>query len=234
MEVPGLRETSGLTAHTRSFLQANRFRRPANFEASVQGHQQALAAFFAAVPTQGKPNFPATWKDFKNALVIAQNYKCGYCEINIAGQFGDVEHFFPKGEVWELIVGEEGVEQHGSIAVKGRRHTTFCDQGYWWLAYEWENYLLSCQICNQSWKLSFFPVAKPRSKPPHVAAVEKTLLLNPFDQDPARDPALHLSFDRLGQIRAKNRSELGFETIPTCGLDRESLRFAREQSANKA
>jgi hypothetical protein len=188
------------------------FQRPAkppDFDSGVQSHQQQLAAFFSATPRAGKPMFSAKWKDFKDALVIAQNYKCGYCEISIAGQYGDVEHFFPKGEVWELVAGEEGVEQHGSMAVKGRKHATFCEQGYWWRAYDWENYLLSCQICNQSWKLSFFPVANnPRTNPPHQSAPEEALLLNPFDHDPARDPVLHLSFDKIGQIRAKDKSDL--------------------------
>ncbi|MEP6850423.1 MAG: hypothetical protein ABI999_16300 [Acidobacteriota bacterium] len=108
--------------------------KPANFDSAVQSHQLELAAFFAAEEIERKPKFMAKWTDFKNALVIAQNYKCGYCEVSIVGQYGDVEHFFPKGEVWELIAGEEGLEQNDLVKVKGRNHTTLSERGYWWRA----------------------------------------------------------------------------------------------------
>lgn len=38
---------------------------------------------------------------------------------------------------------------------------------YWWLAYCYDNYLFSCQICNQSYKSDSFPVSK-RMRPPTV------------------------------------------------------------------
>jgi hypothetical protein len=45
------------------------------------------------------------------------------------------------------------------------------------------------------------------------------------------DPALHLTFDRIGQVHARRRSDRGQATIRTCGLDRESLRSARYHTA---
>ncbi len=47
-----------------------------------------------------------------------------------------------------------------------------------------------------------------------------------------RDPANHLAFDELGQIEAYENSLVGKKTIETCGLDRESLRDAREEKAD--
>src|SRR3712207_6847568 len=57
-------------------------------------------------------------------------------------------------------------------------------------SYEWRNYLLACMVCNQKWKLSFFPVrAKQRRLPPSRGVKETPLLLNPFF---GPDPAKHL------------------------------------------
>ncbi len=57
------------------------------------------------------------------------------------------------------------------------------------------------------------------------------MLINPFD---GPDPALHLRFTDIGQIEARPGSVQGRETIKTLGLDRESLRDAREEKARKA
>ncbi len=32
---------------------------------------------------------------------------------------------------------------------------------YWWLAYKFENYLLSCSVCNRSYKKNQFPILPP-------------------------------------------------------------------------
>jgi hypothetical protein len=33
--------------------------------------------------------------------------------------------------------------------------------GYYWLAYEWSNLLISCQLCNQEFKKNRFPLLNP-------------------------------------------------------------------------
>ncbi|MCW3465890.1 hypothetical protein [Chitinophaga nivalis] len=58
--------------------------------------------------------------------------KCAYCESRYSAVFdGDVEHFRPKGRVLEKIPPTPG---------------------YYWLANEWTNLVLSCQHCNQKRK----------------------------------------------------------------------------------
>jgi hypothetical protein len=215
--------------------------KPADFSKKVKSFKDKLKSFFSSKASgTGKPDFADKWKEFKSYFAKAQHGKCGYCEIRvIGGQDGDVEHFYPKGEVWKLKDDPTkwGTEQKYSSAVKGRERDVICKQGYWWLAYDWSNYLLSCAVCNQKWKLSYFPVGdNPRNIPPSKKTTENVLLLNPYDTE---NPANHLRFDDLGQIEAKTddagkTDSHGYETIRTCGLDRESLRDSRKEKAVRA
>jgi hypothetical protein len=172
--------------------------------------------------------FPEHWRQikYKQILMQAQHGKCGFCEHKIRpGQTGDVEHFAPKSEISTLV--ERGKEVEGLSNVRGRKVRVVSDVGYWWLAYDWSNYLIACMRCNQVWKGSLFPVhEEPRRLPPSPDVSEEPLLLSPFG---VHDPVEHLRFDELGQIRSG--SEHGKATIEVCGLDRESLREARQEKA---
>ncbi len=67
----------------------------------------------------------------RSALAACQFGKCCFCESKIQHVMsGEVEHFRPKG----------GVRQ--------RRSDPLDRPGYYWLAYDWSNLLLSCQSCN--------------------------------------------------------------------------------------
>lgn len=177
--------------------------------------------------------FPDKWKAYKAHFAQAQHGKCGYCEmIVIGGQPGDVEHYAPKGDIRELDESAPGQEVPFLSSVEGRKTKVLSQLGYWWLAYEWSNYLLACAICNQSWKGAIFPVLEqPRSLPPSLASQERPLLLNPFDET---DPDEHLRFSDLGQIEARDQSLYGKATIRTCGLDRDSLVKARREKSRRA
>jgi hypothetical protein len=185
-----------------------------------------------AFETQQPLKFPSGWTDFKKDFAEAQQGRCGFCEGQVLGlQFGDVEHFRPKAEISELDesdpdnCGHEEPWGHriiGRVLKPGRR-----TPGYWWLAYDWCNYLLSCEICNRKWKGSLFPIAGTRrATGPCKIRIEQPLLLSPFDDF---DPAVHFEYGYLGEI--SGRTEQGRATIRTCGLDRASLRIAREPIA---
>ena len=97
------------------------------------------------------------------------------------------------------------------------------------MAYQWDNYLLSCLVCNQKWKKAYFPVTDdPREIPPKENVVEQPLILNPYDDE---NPADHLDFGRDGEVEPQNGSQQGEATINICGLDRPSLRQARSWTA---
>jgi hypothetical protein len=173
------------------------------------------------------------WQEFKDEFFKAQHGKCGYCEVFITGHPGAVEHYRPKGMVQELgeDTGTWGREVKYLTNVRGRKPKKISDSGYWWLAYEWSNYLLACESCNSRWKQNIFPLAED-PRPGVVQGTQETpLLLNPFGPE---DPVKHLSFDRLGQISTRSKSRHGHETIRTCGLDRPSLALSRLEKARKA
>lgn len=179
------------------------------------------------------PKWTAYWSDFKRTFAKAQFVKCGFCERSLHGlQYGDVEHYRPKGEVHVLDHAQPdqwGSEDAWGSSVKGRIVTSHSATGYWWLAYRWSNYLLACQVCNQQWKKCLFPIsARPAGQAPRPQDVEGALLLNPFS---GVDPAEHLEFGRMGEVTAYQESAIGYATILTCGLDRPSLRQARRDLA---
>ena len=72
-----------------------------------------------------------SWGRLKNWLAKASEYKCWYCEAKSPRAPFDVDHFRPK-----LGITVDGVKLAGH-------------DGYYWLAYEWSNFRLSCQRCNR-------------------------------------------------------------------------------------
>ena len=143
----------------------------------------------------------------KNALINSQNGKCAYCEDNVSTvAYGDVEHYRPKGG-WQQFRGQK-----------------LQKPGYYWLAYEWENLLYSCQKCNQSYKRNLFPLINPGSRAKSHSddiANESPVLVNPLFEEPGN----HLSFNQHIPI---GLTENGKQTIELCGLDRKELNEARE------
>lgn len=71
------------------------------------------------------------WGLLKKWLAKSSGQKCWYCEAKSARAPFDVDHFRPK-----LGITVDGVKLAGH-------------NGYFWLAYEWWNFRLSCQRCNR-------------------------------------------------------------------------------------
>lgn len=179
------------------------------------------------------------WQDLKPNFMKAQYQKCGYCEIQVSAH-GDVEHYRPKSEVQHLTA--EGTELANSRKLRGRKRPAITEKGYWWLAYEWSNYLLSCAICNQKYKSALFPVAPDRTVRQHDKFIaldpsevelknEKPLLLNPFEKN--LDPFKHFEFMKSGLIKPRNMDPRGKATIRVCGLHRISLQQIRGPKATE-
>ena len=199
---------------------------PANFDTVVKSSRTAVEA---AVGSNKPPKFRDVWGEFKAAFAEAQHGRCGYCDQDVIGtQDGDVEHYAPKSEV--SVLGEDettwGKEAPNLARVTGRKPIVLSPGGYWWLAYDWSNYLLACANCNRKWKGSVFPVREPppRTVPPDKGITETSLLLNPFE---GPDPAKHLRFDESGGVAPLRGSKRGLETIKAVGLNRPSLHLQR-------
>ena len=103
-------------------------------------------------------------REVKRFLIDVFKGKCAYCESKFKYVYiGDIEHFRPKGAIINVI-------PPGS-----RRLNRFIHKvGYYWLAADWNNLLLSCQLCNQQQTHS-------------IPGVEGTLVLGKKNQFPLRD-----------------------------------------------
>lgn len=146
----------------------------------------------------------------KNGLIRAQHGKCCFCESEVRHiSYGDVEHFRPK----------KGYRQAAGDAL-GR-------PGYYWLAYDWSNLFLACQMCNQRFKGNLFPLETLANRAvSHTddIADEDPLFLHPQDDE----PEAHISFREHVAVPA-NGSERGDVTIRALGLNRPELRRRRHE-----
>jgi len=169
------------------------------------------------------------WKEYKQRFLLAINAgKCMYCEGKyLAGTHDAAEHFRPKAEV---TVGRKRIEH----------------PGYYWLAYEWFNLLLSCDHCNgphdngrekHPGKHNEFPLSSAYrvefpGPQPHkwrdVLSREKPLLLHPYSDNPLE----HFSADKEGFLRGLTNR--GKATIDICDLNRAALVEKRIEAEKNA
>jgi uncharacterized protein (TIGR02646 family) len=143
----------------------------------------------------------------KESLKEMQNEKCCFCESQITHiAYGDVEHFRPKA------------------AWKQEDNDPLTRPGYYWLAYDWPNLLLCCQLCNQRHKANLFPLVDP-SQRAHVAADvtnEEPVFINPSNENP--EPLLAFRGDTPFAVSGNTRAA---RTISGLGLKRKPLRNRR-------
>jgi uncharacterized protein (TIGR02646 family) len=148
-------------------------------------------------------------EDVKDLLRRVQDGKCCFCEAKIAHiSYGDVEHYRPKAG-W--VQEDEKLNR----------------PGYYWLAYDWDNLFLSCEICNQRYKRNYFPVidnAKRAISHRHLIKDESPIFIKPDTEDPEKyiEFKEEIPFPINGNTR-------GAQTIEKLGLGRESLNERRRE-----
>lgn len=128
-------------------------------------------------------------KEIKNALVQMFYGKCAYCESKITHtDYGHIEHFRPKR------------------GMRGRPD----------LAFDWENLLLACGVCNGAeHKSDHFPEAN-----------EGGPLVNPCEDDP--EVHFEFCFDPLTRLASVyGKTPRGTTTEMLLGLNRTPLREHR-------
>jgi uncharacterized protein (TIGR02646 family) len=151
-------------------------------------------------------------KEVKEKLIQLQGYKCCFCEAKIGHiSYGDVEHFRPKGG-W--VQNDEEINK----------------PGYYWLAYEWENLLLSCQLCNQRYKKNYFPLINEAERAlNHNFSISDEL---PEFIHPANDnPEEFIEFNE-NEPEAINDNIRGKATIKKLELNRLLLNEHRKKTLN--
>ncbi len=75
---------------------------------------------------------------------------------------------------------------------------------YWWLAYNYENYLASCQLCNQKFKKAEFPVRHRRMRAPSIRRNTTDAYIQSKAGHLAPDP---LAPDQVTAFRELHRQE---------------------------
>jgi uncharacterized protein (TIGR02646 family) len=153
----------------------------------------------------------SVWIATKPALMVLTGNKCAYCESRLIDtQLVDVDHFRPK----EGAENGDGTSDHPF---------------YGWLAYEWENLLPACSVCNRRGRSDgrfvgkgrLFPVTGARasilSSVGQCRSEEADTLVDPSDDEPHH----HLTFNEKGECVPK--SKRGEISISIFGLNRQSL-----------
>lgn len=127
------------------------------------------------------------WNEFKDILMDKFGKKCWYSECSIEGDFGDVDHFRPKNR----SVDENGI--------------TILKDGYWWLAFDYHNYRLSCAKCNRPskpcGKRDLFPIKKGTPYAVNPNSSDDNILLDPCK----RDDCELIDCDNMGSIVAVSK-----------------------------
>lgn len=134
----------------------------------------------------------------KKSLRLCQYEKCCFCERKI--EVGDVEHYR----------GKKAYQQDEQEPLKR--------PGYYWLAYTWSNLLLSCAVCNRSFKRSYFPLAHPKNRA--VSHLDDLTKEEPLIIHPSIDEPEDFIEFRGHHLRAIHGNLKGKATIKRIGLDR--------------
>jgi uncharacterized protein (TIGR02646 family) len=212
-------------------IRVNRDRVPSPSSLDVDGVAECKSAiaFYSDSANREAPfEFRAyRAKDVASALTALFHGKCAYCESKCAAvTWAHIEHFRPKGAV--LVKEADGQQRKSSL-------------GYYWLAAEWDNLLLSCPKCNclgtheypdgsmhVTGKQDKFPLiseAKRARAPGEEITLEagQRLLLHPCRDQPER----HLEYLPTGIVRERLGSRKGRTSIDVFGLRRSELNQER-------
>lgn len=172
------------------------------------------------------------WGDLKDFLKERFHGKCAYCEGNYsAGSYLDVEHYRPKKKVTVKEVTVDGTSEN-TVKIKDTEGNEKDHPGYYWLAYDWRNLLLSCEKCNRgSGKMNQFPIKGKRACcPEDPLAEEDPLLLNPYVEE---NPEEHFKVSKIDGL-IEGTTEKGKRTIDICDLNREELHTSRLKEWEKS
>ncbi len=144
-------------------------------EASQQGKTaDEIAQLVKAARTAAIKHKSDIWSYAGKHVKTIMHEKCWYCETSEVRSDMPIDHFRPKNSVAEY-------PQH---------------PGYWWLAFDWENYRYSCTFCNSrrvdvenqtaGGKQDHFPIIQPpawANDPNADWRAERPVLLDPVNLD---------------------------------------------------
>jgi len=176
---------------------------------------QTIERHFLENKNTGKHIKSDCYKIIREDLEIIYHSKCAYCEKDLSDTDKPIEHYRPKSECKEFETKKE-------------------KNGYFWLAYSWNNLLLSCTQCNRA-KSTYFDIStKTNAKYSNETfkelqykdydTVEQPLLINP-EQISETELNEQFYFELNGNIVGK--TEKMKYTINVCDLNRDGLKHRR-------
>lgn len=122
----------------------------------------------------------SVWGELKPWLLELSRGKCWFSEARDYFSHWDIEHFRPKSAAKNLDGTERG-------------------EGYWWLAFKWDNFRICGNVGNRK-KGAFFPL---RDGTHHATATNRNIEDElPYLLDPTRfEDTLLLCFDENGDVK---------------------------------
>ena len=210
-------------------------------EALAEAREQHLAKAVLARPDARELG---GYGNASDTLRAAHQYRCAYCETWMRGSSGEIEHYRPKGETFDvdwtateaaLTPPRDDTDDDGDRVARGlppahrdRVLWTKGRRGYWWLAWTWENLLWACGGCNSaSNKGTRFPLrsGSPTLRgPARPKRDEEPLLLDPCREDPMDHLVYRKIDDEHWQLFARGSSPKGDWTIAVLGLNQPDMR----------
>lgn len=141
------------------------------------------------------------WNNYLEKLWELGNFKCWYSEKHISLKEAIIEHYRPKGRL--VGISREPINKH---------------EGYWWLAFHWENFRVSYSVPNersenkktglQCGKGSYFPIKEPNNRQvyPFSCIFDKVVKLDcsaeePLLLDPTKsNDVILITFTKEGKV----------------------------------
>src|SRR5579864_1229305 len=167
-----------------------------------RARQRASAASAAGEVGEGD----GIWSEIKEVFILLQQFKCIYCEslmpkvesasAAMVGVDYDIEHYRPKNRVtgWP---SRRDIKRRLRLQSYVGRVASGSQGGYPRLAFDPLNYVVSCKVCNSSYKADHFPIAgMPGDQNLSIADLnitERPLLLFPFGEF-GDDPRSYFAF----------------------------------------
>src|SRR6187549_2661841 len=107
------------------------FAKSINWETTQKGHIAAVKSKAVVKDRKKYVNDNPDWNQFQSEMLKLSNNKCWYTESAIGSSDFEVDHFRPKNKA----------KNHDKKVIK--------PNGYWWIAYDWENFRLTGALANK-------------------------------------------------------------------------------------
>lgn len=199
---------------------------PSSLVRTGKTHAQELCAAFDAHPDlyrSGKRKMDVRKSIYastavKAALEVSHHGKCCYCETVIPKPYAHsyVDHWRPS---------------RSSRQVRDKKQRIW--PGYYWIAYSWDNLLLSCFPCNSTYKNDLFPLLNPGARARHHGMRIEDEIPAILKPDGDEDPRDHITFRGADPVGI---TPLGRKTIEVLKLDspKHGFRLARLDAIRRA